>query len=159
MGARGGIVARIEIAEANGPPAAFLTRSEVEKVLLLRPGQFDRLVELGILPCALKRRDGDLWAWRAVKNNLIERLVPAGIVYVVGFGPYVKIGFTRDRVEWRVAELQVGCPETIQIIATINGGFSDEARLHRRFADIRLRGEWFKREGAVAAWIDEGCPL
>lgn len=154
MGAR----ARIAAAEANGPPAPYLTRDEVIRVLGLTEDQFHRMETLNLMPCALRRRNGNLWAWNAVKNNLL-RLVPAGTIYVAGYGPYVKIGFTRGEVGYRLADLQVGCPETIELAASIPGDMSDEAALHRRFEGQRLRGEWFRREGEVDAWIDAGCPL
>jgi hypothetical protein len=38
------------------------------------------------------------------------------------------------------------------------GSMADEAALHRRFASYRLRNEWFRREGELAAWIKAGCP-
>jgi hypothetical protein len=37
-------------------------------------------------------------------------------------------------------------------------GVKDEARLHKHFAAYRLNGEWFRKEGEVAEWIEAGCP-
>lgn len=85
---------------------------------------------------------------------------PEPCVYVVGFGPYVKIGFTADHFERRLRGLNGGFPEKLEAYARICGATrADEKRLHNRFASSRLQGEWFRREGAVADWIEAGCPL
>ena len=34
-----------------------------------------------------------------------------------------------------------------------------DGALHKRFARLRTRGEWFRYAGSLAAWIREGCPL
>jgi hypothetical protein len=79
-----------------------------------------------------------------------------GCVYIAGFGPYIKIGYTAGAVEDRVSDLQTGCPEEIKIYAIIPGSRSYEARLHRRFNHLRTRREWSRREGELADWIDGG---
>lgn len=71
-------------------------------------------------------------------------------VYVAGFGPYVKIGISTN-VYGRMAAIQT--PEELKVYAILNGWVRQERQLHRRFAEYRLRGEWFKHEGALAKWI------
>lgn len=44
----------------------------------------------------------------------------------------------------RVSGLQVGCPLELKLLATCEGGKSEEAALHLRFAAHRIRGEWFQ---------------
>lgn len=85
------------------------------------------------------------------------RLNRKGTVYVIGTGPYVKIGFTRLTVVERLKNLKVSMPETPTVIAEICGSRRDELVLHHRFAEYRLNGEWFRREGDVEAWISDGC--
>ena len=80
-----------------------------------------------------------------------------GTVYIVGFAGYVKIGFTSDRLEYRLSGIQTGCPEKIEVVREIPGNCAMEAALHRRFAKLRTYGEWFRREGDLAAWIESGC--
>lgn len=79
------------------------------------------------------------------------------LVYVVGFGVYVKIGYT-TQFKNRLDGLQTGIPEKLTVYGTIKGGgLGTEAALHKRFAAYRLSGEWFRKAGALAAWIEAGC--
>lgn len=57
-------------------------------------------------------------------------------------GP-VKIGYTRRRVENRVAEGQTFSPTNIHVLVETPGTRRDEGQLHRYFAGARLKGEWF----------------
>jgi hypothetical protein len=82
-----------------------------------------------------------------------------GTVYVLGLGPYVKIGFTAVGIEKRVKYLKIGMPETPRVLGAPNGTPADEMALHKHFAGYRLSGEWFRNEGAVAEWIGKGCSL
>lgn len=54
----------------------------------------------------------------------------------------VKIGCSFDP-DSRLKEIQVGCPFEVKIEATLPGHHTEEQAIHRRFADDRLRGEWF----------------
>jgi hypothetical protein len=87
----------------------------------------------------LARRDG----FRGIVGN----------IYFTGYGPYIKIGFTKGPVELRVRELAVAAPEELIIYAVARGGIDDEKALHKRFSNLRLRGEWFKHEGELAAHV------
>lgn len=76
----------------------------------------------------------------------LPRGVPGGeVVYFVAAGPYVKIGHsTHDAIDRRVAELQTGNPETLEVLALFEGGLWLEQALHDYFAGARVRGEWFE---------------
>lgn len=65
-------------------------------------------------------------------------------VYVVqaGEGGPVKIGFT-NKPRRRIAELQTGLPQRLRVLHLFDGSEEDERRLHRRFAEHRVSGEWF----------------
>jgi hypothetical protein len=99
----------------------------------------------------------DEWRDRLPGLLLMTPAKGHGLVYVAGFGPYVKIGFTKGIIDERIAALQTGCPEKIEVYAVLDGSPSYEARLHRRFASCGTQGEWFRREGDLAHWIDGGC--
>jgi Meiotically up-regulated gene 113 len=57
-------------------------------------------------------------------------------------GP-VKIGRASD-VEVRRKQLQTSHPEPLRVIRAIEGSHATERWLHDRFAEQRLRGEWFE---------------
>lgn len=56
----------------------------------------------------------------------------------------VKIGYTRDMMT-RVRNIATFCPLRLQLIGLIAGTTADEEALHRRFAEHRNHGEWFRR--------------
>jgi hypothetical protein len=57
---------------------------------------------------------------------------------------YVKIGFTYD-LEERLRKIRLGTPEPLTVIHKVETRFYAELEkmLHERFANKRLRGEWF----------------
>ena len=136
-----------------------MTRCALAKALMIGESTVDDMVRRGVLPRPVKVDGVDYWIWQEVDERL-HYLPPQGIIYVAGFATYAKIGFTGgDKVEHRIASIQCGCPEKIEVYATIPGSMKDEAALHRRFSRHRSYGEWFRREGTFAEWIDAGCPL
>lgn len=89
-----------------------------------------------------------------------ERLTGvSGTIYVIGYGPYVKIGWTKGELEGRLKGLRTGAPEPLVVYGTIQGTMAEERELHARFADYRLQGEWFRKRGRFSAWIRGGCKL
>jgi hypothetical protein len=62
-----------------------------------------------------------------------EPVPRVGVVYVLGAGDRVKIGFTTKTVESRLSALQTGSPELLTIVARIAATAADERALQRRF--------------------------
>lgn len=81
-----------------------------------------------------------------------------GDVYALGYGDRVKIGWSSIDPNWRREQMQRTYPETLVLFGFSPGYMRDEKALHAQFAAHRIRGEWFLREGGVAAWIEAGCP-
>jgi hypothetical protein len=71
-----------------------------------------------------------------------------GIVYFIQFGDRIKIGFTTD-LPTRMRTL----PHD-KILALIPGAMSDERKLHRKFDDIRITGEWFAADARLFDFIE-----
>lgn len=71
-------------------------------------------------------------------------------VYFIGWdGGPVKIGVALDPVV-RLTTMQSACPYQLRLYATVPGGRVQERVYHRRFASLRMRGEWFDRAPAIA---------
>lgn len=71
-------------------------------------------------------------------------------------GP-VKIG-KADDVERRRAELQTAHHEELYVIRVIDTAFDAEPLFHQRFADRRIRGEWFEFDLEMLTFIPEPTP-
>jgi hypothetical protein len=71
-----------------------------------------------------------------------------GFIYFADDGHFVKIGFATN-VSARIQDLQIGSTRAIQLLGTKPGTMADERRLHRQFAHLRHRGEWFKKEAEL----------
>lgn len=55
---------------------------------------------------------------------------------------HIKIGFAKD--PWkRLCMLRTGSPTQLDLVAMTEGGRPEERELHERFAQDRVRGEWF----------------
>lgn len=69
-----------------------------------------------------------------------------GVIYFVrceSADGLIKIGFATN-VEARVSDISLLCPYPLTILAITPGTISEEMRLHHRFRDSRVRGEWFR---------------
>jgi hypothetical protein len=80
-------------------------------------------------------------------------------VYFVRFGEFgpIKIGKTDRDPRIRLGWLQNGSPVTLRLLAVINEPDEEhsEEALHRRFAHLRIRGEWFDSTRELTDFIAE----
>lgn len=69
----------------------------------------------------------------------------AGTVYVIQAGAYFKIGRTTDLTQ-RMDGLRTGSPAPLTVIYRLDTRDSEgfERWLHRRFAEVRVQGEWYR---------------
>jgi len=84
------------------------------------------------------------------------KTIDKGRVYFIGpandDGP-IKIGFTSGDAEERRRSIQTYHPESLKVIGVIEADFKTEKEIHRRFAESKLRGEWFKRTPELLSFI------
>lgn len=66
-------------------------------------------------------------------------------------GP-IKIGITKD-IKSRFSSLQVGHPEPLRLLTSLEGPKALERELHNQFHTHRLSGEWFKPAPELLAHI------
>lgn len=74
-------------------------------------------------------------------------------IYFAKAGHRVKIGKAKD-VASRIATLQTGCPDKIEVVRTVLGGSTIERSFHKQFAHLRENGEWFRLEGDLARFLE-----
>jgi predicted Zn-ribbon and HTH transcriptional regulator len=79
----------------------------------------------------------------AQRRNRHAAATGQGLLYAISDGTAVKLGFTKKSAESRLIQLQKGCPRELFVVWTKAGDAQEEACLHQRFADLRIRGEWF----------------
>ena len=66
----------------------------------------------------------------------------------------IKIGYAAaDRLEHRISCLRVASPVPLKLLGAIRGNRAKERRLHLRFADARVCGEWFEPSPVLARYI------
>jgi predicted DNA-binding transcriptional regulator AlpA len=137
------------------PTPAYVSRETGAALLDISVDTWDAMVKAGRLPKAVEIGEGlERWRWTEVEHWLqTVEPVSENLIYFVGFGSYVKIGYTTNPIEFRLAGIQTGTPEKLTVFATVKGTPGEEKALHRRFAIYRTNGEWFRNEGELADYI------
>ena len=70
------------------------------------------------------------------------------VVYFVRAGGAVKIGRTGNLAA-RLRALATGSAVPLELLAALPGGRREEARLHREWRHLHVRGEWFRADEAL----------
>lgn len=86
-------------------------------------------------------------------EKLAGKVVNRTVYFVQTESGPIKIGIAQD-VQKRLRGLQVSTPDKLTLLCTAPGGVQAEAKLHRRFASYRLRGEWFAAHPDILAEVE-----
>lgn len=81
-----------------------------------------------------------------------------GSIYFIECGDFIKIGHA-SLVDRRFASLQGAIPYEIKLLAVTCGSRDFEAKLHRRFAHLRHRNEWFRKAPELMRLIEDLQPF
>lgn len=143
----------------------------VRELKLLRRNGNESVPSPGIISEHFQGRDGVIEALRALSyrdpaherlRDLLPTSTPAarlskiatldGWVYLIKSGEFYKIGRS-DEIERRLKEIKVALPDKAVLFHSVQTDDPSgiEAYWHRRFADRRANGEWFKLAPADVA--------
>jgi len=70
------------------------------------------------------------------------------MIYFVLGADLVKIGSTSRAIHKRVLQLSHTSPVPLDLVACAAGSIAEEHAIHKQFSEYRVRGEWFRYEGA-----------
>lgn len=83
----------------------------------------------------------------------MKKSATAGYVYFLRGGNEVKIGFSTNLPQ-RLEKLRNGNAYPVFICRYVEGTPTTERQFHKRFAEYRLRGEWFDLRGSLARFLE-----
>ena len=76
------------------------------------------------------------------------------MVYFIKAENRLKIGYAEDPSK-RIPSIQTSSPFQLEVLLIIDGDYSVESDLHKRFQDFRVSGEWFEFNDEIKSFIDE----
>lgn len=115
--------------------------------------------EKGRAELALQRHIADRYpnGFRSQLRPMFSQLIYFIEITEIVSSP-IKIGRTaQNRLQHRLAAMQIGCPFLIQSLGCFEGEADDEWYLHREFETDRIRGEWFRRTDRLLERIVSLC--
>jgi hypothetical protein len=87
-------------------------------------------------------------------HQIVDRKFPTGeLVYFIQIGQAIKIGFTTNLNE-RIKGFRGHSAESVRVLALFRGTRELENRLHRLFAEARIRNEFFRGDHLIWSFID-----
>ena len=75
------------------------------------------------------------------------------IYFIEDPGGAIKIGYSGRDVMARMNAIQVHNPRRLALMAMMDGGKDKEREMHGRFVELRIGGEWFRREEPLTSFI------
>ena len=124
--------------------------AEIIPLLALSSQQFDQERIKGIAEVHPKQPPPSYF-----RQKTIASTKPPSWVYFIfdEDNQAIKIGRSTNPLH-RLSELQVGNSKSLGLLKIIDGGAELEHKLHKKFKDLRLNGEWFKATQELLQFID-----
>src|SRR5690606_30010785 len=98
-------------------------------------------------------------AWEKRQYRDRHSIAPPGdaraYIYFIGpeEGDRVKIGFSKN--PWaRIKDFQTGTTEQLHVVATVSTTENSAVHIHKLFEELRISGEWYRREGELTQVIN-----
>jgi hypothetical protein len=83
----------------------------------------------------------------------VEQSTPQHVYFVrAGRSKRVKIGTTAN-IHGRLRGIKHPLIGGLRLLGYVDGGYAKENEMHRRFAEYRIKGEWFRLEGELEKFI------
>jgi hypothetical protein len=80
---------------------------------------------------------------------------PGWVYFMAASGTgHIKIGYSQKAPADRLKSLQTGSSHELTIVGLVRGTRREEQEYHRLFAELHVRGEWFRDEGALRRLLD-----
>jgi hypothetical protein len=81
-----------------------------------------------------------------------RRPEPEEVVYFLRGGDVIKIGYTTNLAA-RQRALETASAVPLELLASVPGDRREEARLHREWWHLHIRGEWFHADEELLRYI------
>jgi hypothetical protein len=140
-----------------------LSVGKARRSIRFHPDDITALIQRRLGGSASTVADPAVVAVRAKKEAVIARARPSAkeaaalrrrppFVYFIRSGPFIKIGTTRN-LRHRLNNIQTSHPTPLSLAGSVAGDARLERELHRRFAPLRVNGEWFREVDELAVYV------
>lgn len=137
----------------HGKAVYYFRKGKGKRIRLPDPDVFgDAAFNLAYQSAMRGEKTDHTYQPRSLPSMTMEPGKTPGYVYFLKMGDKVKIGFTR-RLYDRLLSLRTASPEEVEVLKVIPGTEQTERYFHHHFMPHRLKGEWFRLDGALAGFL------
>lgn len=145
-----------------------ITTKEVASIFGITPNEVARYTRTSGLPAMrlgrlLRFDESEVRRWwrnsptaRRMRKFRQARNVASFVYFIQASSGPIKIGVAVD-VAARLAELQIGSHESLNLLGVVTGDAAREGELHGMFSSLRIRGEWFRPADELLEFIRENA--
>lgn len=127
-----------------------------EPIPMFAVGRFidQHLAMLGVAGTAIEWQVNPTWSLGGTGRRARNKARRGHVYFIADEQGFIKIGFSTN-VRARLSSLSTSTRQRLEVLATVPGTIRDEADLHRRFAHLHARGEWFRAGDDLRNYIAE----